>query len=317
MSAGTERRQGDARGQPHAVALGRRVEQVRDADELGDEGVGRALVDVLGVADLLELAQVHDRDRVRHRQRLLLVVGHVDERDPDLALDVLQLELHRLAQLQVERAERLVEQQHRGQVDERARERDALALAARELARLGLRAVREAHELEHLPHAARDLGLCDLLAAQAEGDVLEEREMLEERVALEHRVDVAAVGRHVLDGLALEQDVALVGLLEARDHAQRRRLAAARRAEHREERPLRDVEVEALDRVLVAEALDDAAEGDREFHGLAHSAGAAGGSVRRRQSVSGRSARASTSVMPIIIVPTALISGETPTRSSE
>ena len=178
------RRQRDARGQPHAVALGRRVEQVRDADELGDERVGRALVDVLGVADLLELTLVHDRDRVRHRERLLLVVGHVDERDPDLALDVLQLELHRLAQLQVERAERLVEQQHRGEVDEGARERDALTLAARELARLGLRVVREAHALQHLPHAARDLGLGDLLAAKAEGDVLEQRRVLKAQISI-------------------------------------------------------------------------------------------------------------------------------------
>ena len=50
----------------------------------------------------------------------------------------LQLELHLLAQLQVERAERLVEKQHLRLVDERARERDALLLAAGELARLPL-----------------------------------------------------------------------------------------------------------------------------------------------------------------------------------
>jgi hypothetical protein len=42
-----------------------------------------------------------------------------------------------LAQLQVERAERLVEEQHRGVVDERAGQRDALLLAAGELARAG------------------------------------------------------------------------------------------------------------------------------------------------------------------------------------
>ena len=155
-----------------------------------------------------------------------------------------------LRSLQVESPERLVEQQHRGQVDKRAGERDTLPLAARELPRLGLGAVGEAHELEHLAHATRDLGLLDLLAAEAEGDVLEQREMLEERIALEHRVDVAAIGRHVLDGLALEQDVALVGLLEARDHAQRRRLATSRRPEDREELALRDVEVEMLDGVL-------------------------------------------------------------------
>ena len=60
-------------------------------------------------------------------------MGDVDERDADLALDAHQLELHLLAELEVERAERLVEQQHRGLVHERPGERDALLLAAREL----------------------------------------------------------------------------------------------------------------------------------------------------------------------------------------
>ena len=74
----------------------------------------------------------------------------VDERDPDLVLDPLQLELHLLAQLQVERAERLVEEQHARVVDERAGERDALLLAAGELARLPVSPPREVDELEDL-----------------------------------------------------------------------------------------------------------------------------------------------------------------------
>ena len=45
----------------------------------------RALVQLLGRAELLDPAVVHDRDPVAHRERLLLVVGHVHERDPDLA----------------------------------------------------------------------------------------------------------------------------------------------------------------------------------------------------------------------------------------
>ena len=53
----------------------------------------------------------HDRDPVGHRQRLALVVGDVDEGDPDLLLDPGELDLHLLAELEVERAERLVEQQ--------------------------------------------------------------------------------------------------------------------------------------------------------------------------------------------------------------
>ena len=48
---------------------------------------------------------------VAHRERFLLVVGHVDEGDADLALERLELELHLLAELEVERAQRLVEEE--------------------------------------------------------------------------------------------------------------------------------------------------------------------------------------------------------------
>ena len=106
------------------------------------------LVDLLGAGDLLDPAAVHDRDPVGHRQRLLLVVGDVDEGDPDLALDPLQLELQALAQLQVEGAERLVEQQHLRQVDQRPGQRDPLLHAARELVRAPVDLAREPDPLE-------------------------------------------------------------------------------------------------------------------------------------------------------------------------
>ena len=68
----------------------------------------------------------------------------VHERDADLALDALELDLHLLAELEVERAERLVEQQHLRLVDDRAGERDALPLAAGELHRPPAAEVRRA-----------------------------------------------------------------------------------------------------------------------------------------------------------------------------
>ena len=46
-------------------------------------------------------------------------MGHVDEGDADLLLDGLQLDLHLLAELEVERAERLVEEQDARPVDQR------------------------------------------------------------------------------------------------------------------------------------------------------------------------------------------------------
>ena len=85
------------------------------------------------MVDLQDLAARHDGDAVGQRQRLFLVVGHEDEGDADGALDLAQLDLHLLAQLLVERAQRLVQQQHLGLADQRAGQRDALALAAGQL----------------------------------------------------------------------------------------------------------------------------------------------------------------------------------------
>jgi hypothetical protein len=59
-----------------------------------------------------------------------LIVGDVDEGDPDLALDVLELQLHLLPELQIQRPERLIEEQHRRPVDEGARQCHPLPLPA-------------------------------------------------------------------------------------------------------------------------------------------------------------------------------------------
>ena len=72
---------------------------------------------------------------------------------PTLLLDLLELDLHLLAELAVERAERLVEQEDAGPVDERTRERDPLALAAGELARLAVPEAVEPHDVERLVDA--------------------------------------------------------------------------------------------------------------------------------------------------------------------
>ncbi len=109
------------------------LEHVDVADELGDELAVRILVDVLRRADLDDLARVHDADARRQRHRLFLVVRDDHEGDAELLLQVHQLELRVLAQLLVERAERLIEQQQLRSLHERTRERDALPLAAGQL----------------------------------------------------------------------------------------------------------------------------------------------------------------------------------------
>ena len=157
-------------------------------------------------ADLLDPALVEHREAVAHRQRLLLVVRDVDEGDPELLLDPLQLDLQLLAQLQVERAERLVEQERLRPVHDRARERDALALAAGELRRLAAAVALEPDERERLAGAPPPLGARHLLHAEPVLDVLLHGHVREERVVLEDRVDVAGVRRQLRDVLAAELD---------------------------------------------------------------------------------------------------------------
>ena len=112
-------------------------------------------VELLRRSELLDLAAVHDRDAVAHRERLLLVVGHVDERDPDLGLDA-QARSGAACGLQVERAERLVEEQDvRPFTSARASAR--LLLAAAELVRLAAVEAGRVDEVERLGDAPLDL----------------------------------------------------------------------------------------------------------------------------------------------------------------
>ena len=216
------------------------------ADELGDEAVDRTLVELIWRGELLHDAVVEHRDPVRHRQRLALVVGDVDDRDPEVFVQVLDLELHVLAQLLVERAERLIHQHERRIEDERARERDALLLAARKLRRTS------GGEGPHLHHVerARDLGLALGLAHPAhlerKGEILGHRHVRKEGVVLEHHPDAALVRRHEVDRAAVEADLAVRRRLEACEHHQAGGLARARRPEHGQELALRNREVQVL-----------------------------------------------------------------------
>ena len=112
------------------------------AHEAGAEPCRRPGIDPLGRPFVLDAPVVHDDAVVGERHRLFLVVGDMDEGGADALLDRLQLVLHLPSQLQVERAERLVEQQHRRLDHQRARQRHALPLAAGKLVRLACRTPR-------------------------------------------------------------------------------------------------------------------------------------------------------------------------------
>jgi hypothetical protein len=87
------------------------------------------------------------------------------------------------------------------------------------------------------------------LHAQAERHVVEHRHVAKQRVVLEHETHVALAHMHVGGVLAAEQDAAGVGRFQAGDDAQQRGLAAARRAQQRDQFAGVDVQVDVLQRV--------------------------------------------------------------------
>ena len=65
------------------------------ADEVGDEGGPRRVINFGDYADLLDAATIDDGDAIRHGEGLLLVVRDEHESDAELFLQPLQLGLHR------------------------------------------------------------------------------------------------------------------------------------------------------------------------------------------------------------------------------
>src|SRR6185436_8601621 len=232
-----------------------RGKEVGRSHEVRDELRGRALENGRGVVRLLDAAAVHDRDAIAHRERFLLVVRHEDERDAEIPLEVLELHLDFFAELLIERSEGLVEEQHLRLESQRPGEGDPLALTAGELVRLALLEPRELDETEGLPDATGLRRTVELSVAQAEGDVLFDGEVREQGVVLEDHVHGPQIGRRPGHVLAVDADAAGARQLEATDHPQQRRLAAAGRAEQGEELPLADVEGNGVDRGDFAETL--------------------------------------------------------------
>src|SRR5947209_4927887 len=164
-------------------------------------------------------------------------MGDIDEchLPGQLALDALQLELHLLAELQVKRAQRLIEQQDPRTVDQCACERDPLTLAAGEMNRASAAEVGKTHHPQRLRDPLALLGLRYPLDPQPVCDVLSDRHVREQRVVLKDRIDVALIGGASCHVEAIELERARVRPLEAGDQSQRGRLARSRGPEQREE----------------------------------------------------------------------------------
>ena len=77
------------------------VEDVGFSDEVCHEGVLRLIVYVCRSSYLSDVTVIKDYDGIGKGKCLFLVVSHIDEGDSELAVHLLELDLHVLAHLQV------------------------------------------------------------------------------------------------------------------------------------------------------------------------------------------------------------------------
>src|SRR6185312_11820901 len=129
-------------------------------------------------------------------------------------------------QAAVQIGERLVHEEEAGPADDGPAHGDTLLLTAGELARLAAEDVADAEGAGHVADLLAPRRGLDAGQLQREPDVLAHGHVRIERKILKHHGDAAITRLQVENGLSIEQDVAVGGVLETGDHAEDGRLAA-------------------------------------------------------------------------------------------
>ena len=267
-----EHRHGERADREHRADLLARQVGEEQRQELHERHQPRAACLLRGL-DQHALLEVQQRARALGRAR---VVGHHQDRLAVLRDEQAQQVQDLVRALAVEVAGRLVAQQERRVGHDRARDRHALLLPARELAREVVHALREPHEAQRGLHVRR--------AAppprsgrqqQRQLDVAIGREHGDQVVGLEHEAHVARApggelaARHRRDLVAGHADGAGARHVQAAEQVEQRRLARSARAHEGDELARADVEVQPLeDADLLAAAHVALAEAARPDQGL-------------------------------------------------
>ena len=123
-------------------------------EEARDVLVGRMRPQLVRRTRLGDAPLAHDGDAISERERLRLIVRHVQRSQVDLGEEPVEIGEEPFAERAIERSERLVQEKDARLGRERARERDALLLSARERRDRAPLEAGKPDELEQL--AARD-----------------------------------------------------------------------------------------------------------------------------------------------------------------
>lgn len=185
----------------------------RRADEAGDETICRLVVTGQRRGDLLEFPLVQDGDPVGHRHRFRLIVGDVDDRRPEFAMESLEFRAHVHPEFGVQIREWLVHQEHVGVAHDCAGNRNALALPAGHFVGHPVEHPLELDDIRRAFDAALNFVVVVGPQPEAKGDVLEDVHVGEQGDVLEDHRDTPILGCEIRDFVVANVDLASVGFV--------------------------------------------------------------------------------------------------------
>src|SRR5581483_3711866 len=180
----------------------------RAADKFGDEHISWPLIEVAGLAELLENTLPHDSDAVTHRHRLGLIVSYVHCGHAELTLELLDLGAHLDTQLRIEIRQGFIHQKELRPTNHRSSHRNPLPLPTRERPWLAMKQTLEIELLSRFTNAKLNLRLRHAAAAQPEGDVVFDCHVRIEGVALKHHRDISVLRLAIGDRFSAEKNLA-------------------------------------------------------------------------------------------------------------
>src|SRR5579884_329837 len=181
-------------------------------------------------------------------KRELLVMGHQNERDSPLPVEPFQQSEDLVTRMGIEIAGRLVGQDQLRPQHQRARDGDPLLLAAGELSRPMVKAVRQPDRFEHLPRGRLDLIPLGPLDQSRHHDIFKRGEFREEMMELENIADgsIPKFGQLSIgtgeEVVSFKEDLAGSRPIERAEEMEERALPDPRRADDGQQFPFLNID---------------------------------------------------------------------------
>ena len=198
-------------------------------------------------------------------------MGDINGGDTEFIMQAADFEAHFLPQIGIEVRERFIQQQHGGLHHNGAGQRHTLLLAAGKLGRVAPRQVAHFHHIQNLSYAALYFIAGEFAECQPKADIFRHRHIRPNGIGLENHGHAAPFRRqHGTGGgkhLAIDRNHPRIGFNKAGNHAQRCGLAAAGRAEQRQEFPFFERQINRVHNNIFAIGLCQARKGQaRHFN---------------------------------------------------